>query len=131
MYSDASSTGYGGYAVELGPEFAQGQWSADEMVLSSTWRELKAVYNVLQSFASKLSGHAVKWFSDNQAVVHIVQVGSHRQHLQEGALSIFELCFQYNIKLEMEWTPRSANEIADYISRIRYFDDWSIHLELF
>ena len=131
VYSDASSTGYGGYAVELGPEFAQGQWSADEMVLSSTWRELKAVYNVLQSFASKLSGHAVKWFSDNQSVVHIVQVGSHRQHLQEGALSIFELCFQYNIKLEMEWTPRSANEIADYISRIRDFDDWSIHPELF
>ena len=71
--------------MELGPEFAHGQWSADELVLSSTWRELKAVHNVLQSFASKLIGHAVKWFSDNQAVVRIVQVGSGRPHLQEGA----------------------------------------------
>ena len=69
VYSDASSTGYGGYTVELGPEYAHGQWSADELVLSSTWRELKAVYNVLRSFAPKLKGHAVKWFSDNQAVV--------------------------------------------------------------
>ena len=51
VFSDASSTGYGGYTVELGPEYSQGQWSADELVLSSTWRELKAVYNVLQSFA--------------------------------------------------------------------------------
>ena len=62
VFSDASSTGYGGYTVELGPEYSQGQWSADELVLSSTWRELKAVYNVLQSFAPKLSGHVVKWF---------------------------------------------------------------------
>ena len=67
-FSDASSTGYGGYTVELGPEYSQGQWSADELVLSTTWRELKAVYNVLQSFAPKLSGYVVKWFSDNQAV---------------------------------------------------------------
>ena len=131
VYSDASSTGYGGYSVELGPELAQGQWSVHEMSLSSTWRELKAVDNVLRSFASKLSGHVVKWFSDNQAVVRIVQVGSRKQHLQEGALSIFEQCFQHDIKLEMEWIPRSANEIADYISRIQDFDDWMASPVLF
>ena len=67
FFSDASSTGYDGYTVELGPEFAHGQWSADELVLSSTWCE-----KVLQSFASKL-GHSVKWFS---AVVQIVKVSS-------------------------------------------------------
>ena len=33
VFSDASSTGYGGYTVELGPEFAHGQWSADELIL--------------------------------------------------------------------------------------------------
>ena len=86
-------------------------------LMSSTWRESKAVYDVLRSFASKLEGHAVKWFSDNQAVVWIVQVGSGKPHLQEGALSIFELCFQHGIKLEMEWVPRSANEMADYNQR--------------
>ena len=131
VFSDASSTGYGGYTVELGPEFAHGQWSAEELILSSTWRELKAVHNVLQSFASKLKGHAVKWFSDNQAVVRMVQVGSGKPHLQEGALSIFELCFQHNIKLEMEWVPRSANELPDYMSRVRDFDDWMVNPILF
>ena len=131
VYSDASSTGYGGYVVELGPEFSQGQWSVDEIALSSTWRELKAVYNVLQSFSSKLRGHAVKWFSDNQAVVHIVQVGSRKPHLQDGALSIFELCFRHGIKLEIEWIPRQANEIADYVSRIRDFDDRMLNPSLF
>ena len=73
----------------------------------------------------------MKWFSDNQAVVRIVQVGSGKLHLQEGALSIFELCFKHDIKLEMEWIPRGANEIADYISRIRDFDDWMLNPVLF
>lgn len=117
--------------IELGPEFSQGQWSPNECVLSSTLRELKAVDNVLRSFASKFRGHVVKWFSDNQAVVQIVQVGSRKQHLQEGALSIFELCFQYDIKLKVEWIPRSANGIADYVSRIRDYDDWMVNPALF
>ena len=43
-YSDASSTGYEGYIVEFGNEVAHGQWSKDEVILSSTWRELKAVF---------------------------------------------------------------------------------------
>lgn len=46
----------------------------------------------------------------------IVQVGSGTPHLQEGALSIFELCFQHSIKLEMKWVPRSANDLEDYES---------------
>ena len=66
-YSDASSVGFGGYVVELGKEVAQGQWSADEAGLSSSWRELKAVHNVLEAFAPKLRGNTIKWFIDNQS----------------------------------------------------------------
>lgn len=44
LYLDASDSGYGGYMVELGPEIAHGQWSEAKALLSSTWRELKAVY---------------------------------------------------------------------------------------
>ena len=75
-YSDASSSGYGGYVVEIGPSISHGHWSPQEASMSSTWRELKAVFAVLQSFAKKLQGHTVKWFTDNQNVVRIVQVGS-------------------------------------------------------
>ena len=131
VYSDASSSGYGGYSVELGNEVAHGLWSADEAHLSSTWRELKAVYLVLLPFANKLAGHAVKWFTDNQGVVHIVRAGSRKQHLQDGAMAIFELCFTHSIKLEMEWIPRSQNECADSISRIVDYDDWGISPYLF
>ena len=70
VFSDASSTGYGGLnrCVEIGPDIAHGQWSEYEASLSSTWRELKAVALVLSYFVQKMSGHRVKWLTDNQNV---------------------------------------------------------------
>ena len=130
-YSDASNTGFGGYVVEFGKEVAQGQWSADEARLSSSWRELKAVHNVLEAFAPKLRGNTVKWFTDNQSVKFIATNGSKKRHLQDGACCIFETCMKYALKLEMEWVPRSQNERADYISRIVDFDDWKVNPCLF
>ena len=47
VYSDASETGYGDYAVEHGGQVATGQWSEWEAKQSSTWRELRAVRLVL------------------------------------------------------------------------------------
>ena len=63
-------------------------------------RKLKAILAVLQSFAKNLHDHIIKWFTDNQNVVHIVQVGSKKPHLQEGTMSIFQMCLQYCIKLQ-------------------------------
>ena len=62
--------------------------------------------------------------TDNQNVVRIVQAGSRRNHLQFLALNIFETCFEFGIRLDMEWIPRSLNDKADYVSHIQDFDDW-------
>lgn len=59
VYSDASSTGYGGYLVEHGNMIANEQWFESESKQSSTWRELKAVRLVLESFQSKLENERV------------------------------------------------------------------------
>ena len=130
-YSDASDSGYGGYVVELGPEVAHGQWTEVESQQSSTWRELKAIYLVLKSFANKLEGHTVKWLTDNQGAMYIIRSGSRKEHLQDGAMAIFELCFAHSIKLEIDWIPRSLNEYADAISRIIDYDDWSLNPSVF
>ena len=130
-YSDASSSGYGGYVVEIGPSISHGHWSPQEAAMSSTWRELRAVFAVLQSFTEKLQGHTVKWFTDNQNVVRIVQNGSKKPHLQEGAMAIFQICLQHCIKLEMEWIPRTKNELADYASWIVDLDDWRVSPSVF
>ena len=74
---------------------------------------------------------SVKWLSDNQNVVRIIQNGSKKPYLQDGAISIFETCFENSIKLEMDWVPRDSNEKADQISRIRDFDDWRVNPVIF
>ena len=131
VYSDASDTGYGGYVVEHGPCTATGQWSAEEAKQSSTWRELTAVLNVLRSVMIKLRNMRVRWFTDNQNVARILQVGSRQEHLQKIALDIFFVAIHNHIKLEPEWIPRELNEQADYLSRIVDYDDWQLNPLIF
>ena len=101
VFSDASDTGFGGYSVEHGGLFANGQWSVEEAQQSSTWRELRAVRLVLEPI------------------------------LQQEALAIFDISVKAKVWLEPEWIPRAENEIADYISRSVDYDDWSLNPVVF
>ena len=131
VYSDASDTGFGGYSVEHGGEVAHGHWDPMEAQQSSTWRELRAVRLVLESLLNKLENCTVKWFTDNQNVARIIQVGSKTPLLQKEALLVFSLCVTYNISIEPEWIPRDKNQLADYISHIQDWDDWQLNPNVF
>ena len=117
--------------IEHGCHVAQGQWLPQEANQSSTWRELRAVRNVLESLAKMLLNQRVRWFTDNQNVVRILTVGSHKPALQQEAVAIFQLSVSSKIRIESEWIPREANQQADFLSRIVDKDDWSLHPDLF
>ena len=76
MYSDVCHAGYGGYVVDAINGVSHEMWSADEAQKSSTRRELTAVLNILCSLKHVLVHQRIKWFSDNQYVVAIVNKGS-------------------------------------------------------
>ena len=122
-YSDASSTGYGGYCVEHGGHIATGKWSESKVHQSSTWRELWAVHLVLQDLGPKLKNHRICWFTDNQNVARIALFGSRKPILHNEAIAILSLCLSQQIQLEPEWISRKENEFADYLSRIGDVDD--------
>ena len=67
-------------------------------VQSSTLREILAVRKVLESFAPKLAGLCVKWFTDNQNVARIIDIGSPKLPLQEEAKRIFHICILHGIQ---------------------------------
>ncbi|CAC5361374.1 unnamed protein product [Mytilus coruscus] len=131
VYSDASNTGYGGYVVETPFNIAHGMWSECEASKSSTWKELNAVRNILLSMINVLKDKRIKWFSDNQNVVTIVEKGSMKPELQDIAMCIFENCLIHNISIDVVWVPRNLNEKADFISRIIDYDDWGSDEQLF
>ena len=41
-----------------------------------------------------------------------------KAHLQVEALSIYNICCNHSISIDMEWIPRSKNDQADFLSRI-------------
>ena len=131
VYSDASGTGYGGFTVEHGCHVAHGAWSEDQAAKSSTWRELKAVQMVLESLIPKLKNERIRWFSNNQNVVRIMEIGSKIPELQEEAFAIFSIVARNLIRIEPQWIPHSKNQQADYLSRLRDTDDWMIQPAIF
>ena len=117
-YSDASSTGYGGYVVELGPQISCGQWTADQAKCSSTWRELRAVDFVLRSFAPMLQGRSIKWLSDNHNVVRIIQNGSKKPHYIEHSTwpQVVYKTFHLDWKLQNNHEKRSISQTKEFIT---------------
>ena len=127
VYSDASNIGYGDYTAEHGCHMANGLWTKEEAGCSSTWRELRAVRIVLESLVEKLKNECVRWFSNNQNVVRILQMGSRKPDLQKEALAIFSIMLKSQIRIMPEWIPRSLNQQADWLSPMEDYDDWAVH----
>ena len=129
IYTDASDFAYGGFSVSVEP--VSGLFAESECKQSSTYRELKAIFYVLSSCASKLRHRSVKIFTDSQSAERIVAVGSSKSHLQSVAVDIFNLCLSNSIQLHTQWIPRAENDRADLLSRFVDKDDWSLNSEVF
>lgn len=126
IYSDASGTGCGAHFNFNDEIICHKQWDKQESQKSSTWRELKAIEFALQSFLYLVKGAYVKWFSDSQTACKIIPVGSMRPDLHAIALSIFHICAQNEVHLDVQWIPRTQIDRADFISRFIDIDDWQL-----
>ena len=131
IYTDASDFAFGGYLATLGGEPVRGMFSPADVDLSSTYRELKAVFYVLKSYADSLKHQRVKVFVDNMGASRILMVGSSKLHLQQIAVDIFSICLSFDISLDSQWLPREENARADLLSRFIDRDDWSLNPVVF
>ena len=104
---------------------AQKNWHSLEMKQISTWRELLVSVLSLKGFVYLLSGSAVKWSTNNQAVPWIVESGSMKEHLPQLVVDVFYTARE-NIEIDVQWIPRLLNERADYLSKIVDYDDWIV-----
>ena len=130
MFTDASSTGCGGF-IQSSAFVCHENWSAEESQKTSTWRELVAINIALESFDNHLAGQSVACNTDNQNVVRIIQAGSMVKELQNIAFNIFFFTSQRQIHLKISWLPRDQDSQAAFLSKIVDFDDYSVHDEVF
>ena len=73
----------------------------------------------------------LKWYTDNQNCVRIIQSGSMKEPLQILAFSIFSICNQNGISLETQWIPRDENSKAHYFSKMIDHEVWGVSDEYF
>ena len=130
MFSDASSTGCGAF-IKGSSLICHRNWSTEESLKSSTWRELVAIKFALDSFEDHPAGRRICCKTDSQNAVRIVQVGSMIKELQDIALDIFLLCLRQQIQLDVSWVPRDCNSYADFVSKMVDLDDYSVHNDIF
>ena len=131
IFSDASSFGYGAYVDNSDLPDANGLWLEGEIDDRSTFRELKAIHNVVECYAPQIAHSKVKIYSDNQGACSIIEKGSARIKLNTLAIDIFTLSLKNDITLFPEWIPGSENESADILSKFLDKDDWKIHPLIF
>ena len=94
--------------------------------MSSTFRELLAVKYSLQSLSASFANESIRVYVDIFSASRILTVVSAKIHLQALALKMFQICLNNNIRLLPTWVPRELNYVADYYSKLRDTDDWSI-----
>ena len=121
VVSDASASGMFGYQISSSNEvLLRKMFTAEEFQSSSTMRELLALKNIYCSnVGDKFVGSSVTHYTDNQAVVQIIEHGSRKLHLLDIALDIFKACREKKISLSVEWRPREDEliQLADLGSK--------------
>ena len=130
-YSEASGLGWGGFAIHINGEPAVGSWSEKESGRSSTFRELRAIRFVLDSYDEDLRGKVVCHRTDNRKVEIIMSVGSRVPGLHREAVSVDKLCRELNIRLSVQWVSRNDNSTADELSRVEDATDYMLDPKCF
>ena len=51
-------------------------WNVEKARKSFSYRELKVIVLVLESFFHLVKGHTIKWYTDNQRISGIAEIGS-------------------------------------------------------
>ena len=109
MYSDERNIACGAYSVEIESKVFHKMFNDFESIQSSTWREMKAIEQALSFFKLQFSDKSLKWHTDNQNCLRIVQAGSMKEPLQSLAYSFFSICTKHSISIDIQWIPRKEN----------------------
>lgn len=124
--SDSSINTTSGYSCRrlrfrMGSGFRsrQSNWTLDTSINA---RELKAILFALRLHANQFKNSTIKIFTDNMtALKYSARSGGTASHvLQDLAISIQDICNEYNLEVEYQHIPGKENIQADQLSRYKH-----------
>ena len=116
LLTDAS--GDTGYGYASAHKAGMGVWQADELHMAIHAKELAAVVMGLAAHAEEFTNHPVVIWSDNQAVVHVLNTFKPHATTVGHLRAVVDLQIQFNILLSAAFIPTELNTTADWLSRM-------------
>ena len=115
MCSDASGQGYG---ATYGRSWIQGTWPETWQHLNIAVLELYPVYMMLSLFADSLCNSKIIFYSDNQAVVAVLNAQTSKcSQIMSIIRNLVLVLLLNNISLRARHLPGSQNVVCDTLSR--------------
>jgi len=97
-----------------------------EKTMDSNERELIAAVELISGCKNVLRNSKITLHFDNMNAASICKKGSPKPRLNCHALQIFDVCKEFNITLEPVWIPRDLNKVADFLSKVLDYEDYSV-----
>ena len=117
LYSDAAGV-HGGYAAVLGSKWFYGEWPQSMESLHITTKELFPIVLALELWGHLLANHKILFFSDNAAVVDIINKTSCKDVKTMSLVRRLVLAsLKYNVYFRAKHIPGKHNVICDLLSR--------------
>ena len=130
LHVDSSSYGWGGVLNES--QEARGFWYQNDRDEHITFKELKAVRLVVESFVTQLAGRKVRLHEDNHAVVAVLtHLTSRSPAMMTEVRKLWQVLDTNDIHLHPRYIRSAANTWADRLSRERDTSDWQLNPKLF
>lgn len=118
LYTDASSAI--GYGAVKGSQWFQGKWTDWWKNQNIALLELYPIVIAFEIWASQFMNQSVEIFSDNQAVVHIINNQTSQDPLIMILLRRLTLtCLRCNVRIKSQHIPGQDNNCADALSRFQ------------
>ena len=135
--SDASGFATCAYSVTGDNLYFRGLLNRSEQRLSSGHRELLAVRQSLEYYASTWEERNkplnINWLSDSENLVKFLKKGSGKSHIQRDIFRVMQICQEMKIRIIPIHLRREDPRIklADSGSKVQDTDDWSVDFETF
>lgn len=107
LFSDASNWGF---AVIFRTHWAQGRWPREWLDRHINAREFFPIYLAMDLWGSAWSGHVITFFSDNVAVVQVINHAASKDPLMPRMLhAITLLALHYDCTVRSKYVPGFSN----------------------
>ncbi|KAK3107807.1 hypothetical protein FSP39_022643 [Pinctada imbricata] len=119
IYTDAS--GSLGYAAVFGANWFALPWLEEHQQFQITVKELFPIVLLLELWGEQLQNKKILFFSDNIAVVQIINKQSSKEKtLMKLLRRLVLVSLRYNILFKAKHIPGKLNIIADHLSRLKF-----------